>query len=155
MTALEAYIEDVGLFYERFGLPKMAGRMIGYLMAIPSEKVSFDDIRQQLRASKGSVSSNINLLLNQRLIEKFMIPGDRKSYFRFSSRTMFRILDDKLNATAEVREIFSRANTLNTDHKSAKRKQLEEIIDFYAFMESELPRLKERWKKLRERLHKA
>jgi DNA-binding transcriptional regulator GbsR (MarR family) len=33
MTEKEKYIENVGLFYEKYGLSKMAGRILGCLIS--------------------------------------------------------------------------------------------------------------------------
>lgn len=151
MTPLEKYIEDVGLFYERFGLAKMSGRILGLLMATDEEKVSFDDMVIQLQASKGSVSGNINFLLKQNLIEKFMVTGDRKSYYRFSNENVFSIIDNKLNATEYVKQIFVRGNDLHKDKESPKHKNITEVIQFYDFLADELPKLKDKWKQTRGR----
>ena len=51
MTEKEKYIEDVGLFYEQYGLPKMAGRILGYLISSESDNNSFDDLKDSLKAS--------------------------------------------------------------------------------------------------------
>ncbi len=150
MTALEKYIEDVGLFYERFGLAKMSGRILGLLMATDEEKVSFDDMVVQLQASKGSISGNINFLLKQKLIEKFMVTGDRKSYYKFSNENVFSLIDSKLDATEYVKQIFMRGNELHKDKESAKHKNISEVIQFYDFLEEELPKLKEKWKSLKK-----
>lgn len=150
MTALEKYIEDVGLFYERFGLAKMSGRILGLLMATDEEKVSFDDMVIQLQASKGSISGNINVLLKQKLIEKFMVTGDRKSYYKFSNENVFSLIDSKLDATEYVKQIFMRGNELHKDKESAKHKNISEVIQFYDFLEEELPKLKEKWKSLKK-----
>jgi DNA-binding transcriptional regulator GbsR (MarR family) len=150
MTALEKYIEDVGLFYERFGLAKMSGRILGLLMATDEEKVSFDDMVIQLQASKGSISGNINFLLKQKLIEKFMVTGDRKSYYKFSNENVFSIIDNKLDATEYVKQIFVRGNDLHKDKESTKHKSITEVIQFYDFLEEELPKLKEKWKSLKK-----
>lgn len=149
MTKLEKYIEDVGLFYEQFGLPKMAGRILGYLMATTDDKISFDKLMQKLKASKGSISGNINLLLGQKLIEKYTISGDRKSYYRFSSRSMHKMLEDKLNSVQNIIKIFAGANEINTNPESIKHQQINEIVDFYQFLEEEIPKLRVKWHNLK------
>ena len=78
MTHQEEYIEETGLFYERYGLTKMAGRILGYLLISGADQ-SFDTIRIALQASKGSISGNLNLLLNQHMVEKYM-RTDRESF---------------------------------------------------------------------------
>src|SRR5690554_7373755 len=58
MTEKENYIEQVGLFYEQYGLPKMAGRILGYLISSDSDNNSFEDLQKSLKASKGSISGD-------------------------------------------------------------------------------------------------
>jgi DNA-binding transcriptional regulator GbsR (MarR family) len=151
MRELEEYIEEVGQFYERYGLPKMAGRILGFLMASPQEHLSFDSILEQLQASKGSISGNLKLLLTQKLIEKYMLPGNRKSHFRFSSRNIFKMLEDKISNAQSITSLYSKANDIN-DPESKKHVQLADVIDFYQFLEAEIPILKQKWilKKKRE-----
>ncbi|MEN0047425.1 MAG: MarR family transcriptional regulator [Bacteroidota bacterium] len=141
---MEEYIEKVGCYYERFGLPKMAGRILAYLMSSPKAQVSFDDLVKQLKASKGSISGNVKLLMSQRLIEKFSIAGDRKTYYRFSSRDLFKMLEDKVNSVQEITCLFEEANQFN-QAATEKYQTIAEIISFYQFLEVELPKLKEKW----------
>jgi len=151
MEKLEEYIEEVGQFYERYGLPKMAGRILGFLMAGSIEHISFETIRNQLHASKGSISGNLKLLLSQKLIEKYTITGNRKSHFRFSSRNIFKLIEDKTNSTRSITNLYRKANEIN-DPSSDKHQQLAEVIEFYQFLEDEIPKLKQKWiqKKKRE-----
>lgn len=144
MERLEEYIEEVGQFYERYGLPKMAGRILGFLMVGKQEHISFETILDQLQASKGSISGNLKLLLTQKLIEKYTITGNRKSHFRFSSRNVFKLIEDKTNSTRSITDLYKKANSIN-DPDSVKHRQLDEIIEFYQFLEEEIPKLKRKW----------
>src|SRR5699024_12490942 len=53
-------------------------------MLCPRSGHSFDEIVELSQASKSSVSTNINLLLNNGSVEYFTKPGERKRYFRLS-----------------------------------------------------------------------
>lgn len=150
MDPLKEYIEDIGLFYEQYGLPKMAGRVLGYLMATSKIAISFDDLVDELQASKGSISGNIKLLISQHLIEKYSLPGNRKSYFRISYGNISRTLEDKISSVKEIINIYVRANQIN-DSESEKHRQLEEMVDFYRFLEVEIPKLKQQWAFQRKR----
>lgn len=147
MTDLEKYIEDVGLFYDRLGLPKMAGRILGFLAATDQDQHSFDEIIKQLKASKGSISGNINFLVKQRLIEKLMITGDRKSYYRFATDNIFKIINQKVTSIKEVKQIFIGANNINKNLGSPRRKKIIDIIEFYDFLELEIPKLRDKFLK--------
>lgn len=145
MTAKEKYIEDVGLFYEKYGLPKMAGRILGYLMASESDNNSFDDLKEALKASKGSISGNINLLLNQNMVEKHMISGDRKSYYKIGLNSLQNIMEAKAKSVSEFRLIFERGISINPDKTSLNHQNLTEILKYYEFLEKEIPLLRIKW----------
>ncbi len=145
MTPTEKYIEDVGLLYEKYGLTKMAGRILGYLMTAKSDNTSFEDLRNALKASKGSISSNVNLLLKQALIEKHMITGDRKSYYKLAFKSLENIMEIKLKSIIEFKAIYQRAMELCINENNSKNKHLLEIIKYYDFLEKEMPLLKLKW----------
>ena len=151
MTDLEAYIEEVGLYYETVGLPRMAGRILGYIMSCPKELASFDELVEALKASKGSISGNINLLKQRRLIDKVMQAGDRKSYYKLSGAELFSMIDAKIGSFTRVKEIMGRANELNGDETLEKHRQIAEFVRFYEFMEREMPKLREKWERERRR----
>lgn len=143
MTAKEKYIEEVGLFYEKYGLPKMAGRILGCLMSSESDNNSFDSLKEELKASKGSISGNVNLLLNQNMIEKHMITGDRKSYYKIAINNLENILEAKVKSVSEFKSILEKGLELNSD--SLKKQNLVGILNYYAFLEREIPLLKVKW----------
>ncbi len=145
MTNKEQYIEEVGLFYEKYGLPKMAGRILGCLIASPTDNNSFEYIQKELKASKGSISGNVRLLLSQNMIEKHMLAGDRKSYYKIGLRSLENILDAKVKSVHEFKTILGDGVALNV--KGEKRNKIKEIVDYYDFLEKEIPLLKAKWKR--------
>ena len=147
MSPIEEYVEDMGLYYESVGLPKMAGRILGYIMASPEESICFDELVRVLHASKGSISGNLTLLTQRRLLVKTMKAGDRKSYYILSGAELFSILNAKIGSFNEVTAIMRRANELNKNPETAKYSQIAKIVRFYDFMARELPLLKEKWEK--------
>lgn len=145
MTEKEKYIEDVGMFYEQYGLPKMAGRILGYLICSESDNNSFDDLKDTLKASKGSISGNINLLLNQCIIEKHMISGDRKSYYKMSLNSLENILDAKTKSVSAFKMIVQQGLSFYSDNNNQKSLLLKEILSYYEFLEREMPQLRIKW----------
>jgi DNA-binding transcriptional regulator GbsR (MarR family) len=145
VTTQEKYIEEVGIFYEKYGLPKMAGRILGCLISSNTNNNSFDYLKQTLKASKGSISGNINLLLNQNMIEKHMISGDRKSYYQIALNSLENIMEAKAKSVTEFRLIFEKGIEFNSNKDSLNRKNLSEILKYYEFLEKEIPLLKIKW----------
>ncbi len=90
------YIEETGLVFEQLGMTRMAGRVFGFLAVSDKEEASFDDIREGLNASKGSISGTAKQLKNAGLIEPVSLPGDRKTYYRISKMEVGNILRARL-----------------------------------------------------------
>lgn len=87
----EELIEMFGIHFERFhNLPPLASRIFATLILDCCNKgMTFEDMVEQMGASKSSVSTNLNLLLKVGKITYYTLPQDRKKYFKpsqFSER---------------------------------------------------------------------
>src|SRR5687767_1293747 len=74
------FIERMGLFCEADGLPRIAGRIFGFLLLQPDE-CSLDDIADALGVSKASVSNDTRRLQQLGLLARVGRPGDRRDYY--------------------------------------------------------------------------
>jgi DNA-binding transcriptional regulator GbsR (MarR family) len=77
------FIEDIGLFFEQMGMPRMAGKIIGALLISDPPAQSLIDLSARLNASKGSISLMTRMLIEQGLIERVASPMPRQTYYRF------------------------------------------------------------------------
>lgn len=74
------FIEHMGLLWETEGLPRIAGRIFGYLVIQP-EPCSLDDLAAGLGVSKASISTDARRLEQLGLIVRVSRPGDRRDYY--------------------------------------------------------------------------
>ncbi|HEY0971020.1 MAG TPA: MarR family transcriptional regulator [Gemmatimonadales bacterium] len=74
------FIERMGLFWESEGLPRIAGRLFGFLF-LQSEECSLDEMAAALGVSKASVSTDIRRLEQMGFVERVSRPGDRRDYY--------------------------------------------------------------------------
>ncbi len=77
------FVENMGLYFENQGIPRIGGRILGLLM-IAHEPLSAEDIARILKVSRGSLSTNFRALLASGMVEKVPMYGDRRTYFVFS-----------------------------------------------------------------------
>ena len=140
------FVEEVGIAFDQTGLPRMAGRVFGWLLISEPPYQSSAELAEALMASKGSISTTTRLLIQIGLIERFVIPGERHDNFRISpsafKHTMRRGLEDEITT---FRQLAERGLELMEDHRSPRRKLLEEMRNSYAFLEKEFPALLEQW----------
>ena len=140
------YIEDVALFWEKQGLPRIAGRIVALLLICEPPQRSATQLAQELGVSKGSVSSMSRLLLASQTIEAVALPGDRATYFRLSPDSFERKLSGRITTMIGFRVLAERGLELLSDTPPAQRERLQKVAALYAFLERELPALLDKWK---------
>jgi len=147
-TEEKQFVEEVGIVFEQTGLPRMAGRILGWLFISDPPHQSTDQLTQALIASKGSISTMTRLLIQIGLIERLSLPGVRHDYFRLRPdawhHMIRRGLEDEIRM---VRQLSERGLELLTDKTLLTRKWLEEMRDVYTFLDREFPTLLEKWEK--------
>ncbi|MFQ5996082.1 MAG: GbsR/MarR family transcriptional regulator [Dehalococcoidales bacterium] len=148
----QRFVEEVGIVFEQTGLPRMAGRILGWLLISNPPHQSTDQLVEALMASKGSISTMTRLLIQIGLIERLSLPGVRHDYFRLRpdawQHMIRRGLEDEIRM---VRQLAERGLELLADKTPLTRKWLEEMRDVYTFLEREFPALLERWEEEHKR----
>lgn len=79
--AISLFIEQLGLNAQADGLPRIAGRMMGYLL-INGSACSLSYLAEELQVSRGSISTNARLLASQGMIERVAVAGERQDYYQ-------------------------------------------------------------------------
>lgn len=145
------FIEEVGIVFERAGLPRMGGRVLGWLLICESSQQSAEQLSEALQASKGSISAMTRQLIHFGLIERFGIPGVRHDYFRLKADAWESLIRRGLSGEITIyRQLAEHGLKLMEDKAPEKRKWLEEMRDIYTFLEKEFPPLLEQWEKTRD-----
>jgi DNA-binding transcriptional regulator GbsR (MarR family) len=144
----KGFVEEVGIAFEQTGLPRMAGRVFGWLLISEPPYQSPAELAEVLMASKGSISITLRMLRQIGLVEQCVIPGERQSHFRLRQdalkRTIQRGLEDEIKL---FRDVAQKGLGLMEGESSVRRQWLEEMYDRYTFLEKEFPALLERWQR--------
>ncbi|TVQ68183.1 MAG: hypothetical protein EA360_00530 [Balneolaceae bacterium] len=143
------YIEEAGLAFELFGMTRMAGRIFGYLVVSDQEVVSFEQIRETLKASKGSISGTTKNLIHVGFIEPVSLPGDRKTYFRISRQKAGRILKERTALFLKFGSLLDRGRALKAEEDRVSDWLLE-ISSFYKWMVHEVDMVTDKWEMVKE-----
>ena len=144
------FVEEVGIFFEQSGLPRMAGRILGWLLISNPSHQTTSELAEVLLASKGSISTMTRLLIRIGLIERTSLPGERHDYFRLKPNAWHQMLKDSLVQVAAARQLAEHGLELLEGKAHVNRLSLEEMHNMYAFFERELPALLKRWEQERK-----
>ena len=138
------FIEDIALYYENFGIPRIAGRMFG-LFLVTTEPLSAEQVAEALAASLSSVSTNIRVIMANGWVEKITRPGDRTTYYRFSPTAWASVMERRRQGIAPLKALASRLNaTLPTDHPA--HAQLEGMVEWTDMLMQHYDTLIAAWK---------
>jgi len=148
--AAAEFIERMGLAAEAEGLPRIAARLFAYMLIDGGPRTA-DEIAEQLKVSRGSVSTNTRLLEGRGVIERFTRPGERQQYFRLADDPLGRKFEQLPEHVRRWQAIVVDARQALPDEMSEARARLADVEDFCEFAleiaESNLRAWRERRKK--------
>lgn len=148
---LASYIEEVALFYETGGLPRIAGRILGLLLVCDPPHRSAGELATELKASRGSVSTMTRMLLSMALIKRVAIPGERATRFALTDDGFEQAFENGMKNLAAFRPLAERGLALLEREGPERGQRLRDLCELYSFWEAELPKLLAKWRKERDK----
>lgn len=133
------FIEDIGLYFEQMGLPRMAGRILGALLISDPPHQSISEIGERLHSSKSSISIMARLLMERGLIERVASPVPRRDYYRFKRGGWIVYMRQWLGLMSGLHQITERGLALLTDKPDELKQRLQEAHDLFSNIEQEFP----------------
>ena len=147
--AARKFVERMGLMMEAEGLPRIAGRLYGFLL-LHEEAFTLDELADRLQVSKASVSTNARLLEQVGILERITEPGDRRDYYRMGPDAMERSLRTAQRKWRAMQVMFDETSAALPEEMDVGRRRLAEATRFHQLMIDGVERLIEQW---REALH--
>jgi DNA-binding transcriptional regulator GbsR (MarR family) len=144
------FAEEMGLMFESMGLPRMAGRLLGWLLVCEPPHQSMSELTGALSASKASISNTTRMLIEMGLIERISLPDYRHDHYRIKSGAWYQIVKRRAAQIAIIRRLAERGLALVEGEEPALKSRLAEMHDMYAFFEQQIPVLLECWQKQRQ-----
>ena len=143
-----SFIEEVGVVFEQTGLPRMAGRLFGWLLIADPPHQSPSELAEVLQASKGSISTTVRLLTQSGFIERYVIPGSRHDYFRLPKDAIRKVIRHGLDQEIMMfRSLSERGLEMMKALPQKRKVWLNEMYDRYSHLEKNFPALIEKFEK--------
>jgi DNA-binding transcriptional regulator GbsR (MarR family) len=150
--AVQRFIERFASVLVEAGVPRMPARVFVALLATDSGRLTAAELADVLQVSPAAISGAVRYLVQVNLASREREPGSRRDHYR--------VYDDAWYEAAVRRDqMMARWNTsmqegvevLGRDTPAGRR--LAESLEFFMFIEEELPDLLERWRKRKAELH--
>lgn len=149
-SQLHGYADEIGLFFEDNCLPRIAGRVLGWLLVCDPPHQSAQELAGALRASPSSISMAMQLLQTNGAVERYAVPGSRRTHYRLKPGFWLREAETKAALAARWRKVADRGLGLLADRSVESRQRLQEMHDMYAFFEEEYARMRDAWHERQE-----
>jgi hypothetical protein len=93
------WVERVATFFcERYGLPPITGRILGWLMICEPPEQSAADIAHAIGASRASLTTNMRLLTAGGLVHRMTRLGERTAYYRIDDDAWEKVLRQRVES---------------------------------------------------------
>jgi DNA-binding transcriptional regulator GbsR (MarR family) len=141
-----SFIEEVGVVFEQTGLPRMVGRLFGWLLIADPPYQSPGELAAVLQASKGSISTSVRTLTQLGLIERHVIPGSRHDNFRLKEDAIVKVIQHGLQQEIKMfKDLSERGLEMMKDIPAKRKTWLKEIQSRYTYLEKAFPALMEKY----------
>jgi DNA-binding transcriptional regulator GbsR (MarR family) len=144
---LHQFVEEFALAYEAAGIPRTAGRILGWLMVCDPPEQTASQLVEALGSSKASISTMTRLLAQMHLIERVPRRGSRQDYFRIRPGTWSERVKNGLAGLSLYKSLAEKGLRLLENAPPERAERLQEMRDLYAFFEEELQGLFERYER--------
>ncbi|MEV7008551.1 MarR family transcriptional regulator [Streptosporangium sp. NPDC051022] len=148
--SVEQFVEDAGLFYERLGLSRTSGRVMGWLMTAETGSADAPELAEALAVAKSSMSVALRQLEQAGLVERFRVRGERRDRYQLAEDVFARAFRAKMAEFESFRALAEQGLRAVGDDP-ARRRRLEFMRDMYAFMMDRFPRLLDEWDELKDK----
>ncbi|HVA20572.1 MAG TPA: MarR family transcriptional regulator [Candidatus Micrarchaeia archaeon] len=147
---LWGFIDAAGAWVSKsYGMPRMAGRVLGWLLVCDPAEQTAAQTADALDASKGSISGATGMLVRFRLVDRLHVRGERADRFRLRPEAW----DEQLRDRSELqvaRALLAKGLEALAGEPPGRRARLEALDEFYAWWQSRVPDLWDEWQQYKQ-----
>ncbi|HZC71002.1 MAG TPA: MarR family transcriptional regulator [Jatrophihabitans sp.] len=145
------FADELGFFWESAGGTRMAGRVLGALLLADPPEMSATELAAFLGVSSGSISTATRELVRPGLAQRVRVPGERRDYFRatMGGPALSQFLRTRIQLSHQWVGLLGRGEHLAKGKDATVRRQLQDVREFYEFIEQEQNLILDRWERRR------
>jgi hypothetical protein len=139
----QRFVEATGLYYESYGLPRIGGEMLGYLVAL-GRPASPQEMAEALGISRGSVSINLRIMRTIGFVDMLASPGRAADLYSVAPRAWENAIQARATGFARLRELAEEG--LSAARGTEPSAALRQMLEWAVFMEKTNAQALKRWK---------
>src|SRR5436305_1551432 len=124
------FVDAAGEWWSNaYGLPRMTGRVLGWLLVCDPPEQTAAQLADALGASKGSISGATGMLVRAGLVDRLHIRGERADRFRLRPEAWDEQVRDQ--GVGQARALIAQGLEALADEPHRRRGRLEDLDMFY------------------------
>ncbi|MDZ4795632.1 MAG: MarR family transcriptional regulator [Bacteroidota bacterium] len=129
IEARQQFISSWGAFGTHWGINRTMAQ-IHALLLISADPLTQDDMMEQLNISRGNTNMNIRELINWGLVERVLLPGERKEYFT-AEKDIWKVVKQiiKERKKRELEPMLQLLDKLEEVEGDKRDKQVKTFVD--------------------------
>ncbi|NBH03351.1 transcriptional regulator [Amycolatopsis sp. SID8362] len=132
------WVERVAMFCTaEYGVPPIAGRVLGWLMICEPAEQSADEIGAAIGASRASLATNMRVLVDGGFVRRRTKPGERTHYFRMVDDAWETVVRRRVTSLTAFRDVAAEGMSL-AGADSPRANRLRAAHDVYDWMAKRL-----------------
>jgi DNA-binding IclR family transcriptional regulator len=148
------FVDATGEWWSKaYGLPRMTGRVLGWLLVCDPSEQTAAQLAEALEASKGSISGATGMLIRAGLVERLHVRGERADRFRIRPEAWDEQIQDP--RVGQARGVIAQGLEALAGEPPVRRARLEELDALYAWWQDRMPALAQEWREYKRTRHKA
>jgi DNA-binding transcriptional regulator GbsR (MarR family) len=149
--AVAHVVEQFATLLETYGFPRMSGRIIMALMVTEAPGLTAAELAETLKVSPAAISTSMRYPLAVGLVERFSVPGQRRVRYRLPDDAWYLASATKDPLYRRIADLAREGVAAVGGEGTAPGARLEQMRDFFSYLEAEVPALVERWHEQRTR----
>jgi len=137
------WVERMAMFcVEEYGVPPIAGRILGWLMICDPPEQSAAQIAAAIGASKASLTTNIRVLTDARFVRRRTRPGERTNYYRVDDDAWETVIQRRVASLSAFRNLAADGIDLAgaRSDRAERLRVAHDVYDWMAKLFAETPR---------------
>jgi len=129
LEAKQQFISSWGAFGTHWGINRTMAQIHALLLISP-DPLTQDDIMEDLNISRGNTNMNIRELINWGLVERVILPGERKEYFT-AEKDIWKVVKQivKERKKRELEPMMQLLDKLEDVESDKKDKKVKTFVD--------------------------
>ncbi len=143
--AVTEFVEQTAAAMTAAGFPRMPARVLMALIASESTGLTAKELGEQLSASPAAISGAVRYLQTVRMVHRVSQPGSRRDVYELPERAWYTVTIGKNPLYDHIGELAAKAVEAIDDPDSLASQRIQEMSDFFDFIQLRMPQLLEEW----------